>query len=66
MPFVVELEPDVFLGTDHGDPGRTLVIDNAKLFRNIHSAKNGLSKAREFRPFRKAAVIPVAVRIERL
>lgn len=66
MPFVVELEQEVWLSPEFGDPGRTLVIDKAKLFRTLGSAKVGLFKAREYRPFADAKIIPVKVRVARL
>lgn len=66
MPFIVELEDDVFLAPGYGDPPRTTLIDSAKLFRNQYAANLGIGNAREYRTFSDAKIVPVRVRVEKL
>lgn len=66
MAFVVELEPGVFLAPVEGDPGRTLLIHNATIFRTISSAKRLMLQAQAQRPFPDAQCVPVSIRLERL
>ncbi len=54
--WTVELEPGVWLAPWAGDPGRTLVKENAKAFHSRSGAEVALSAAREHRPFAKATV----------
>ncbi len=53
---VVQLEPGVWLAAIEGDPGRTMVLDNAKSFPDIVSAARALSAARKYRPFEHASI----------
>jgi len=54
----VELESGVWLKTDiEGDPGRTLVEEEATEFDSIGEARAALSEARKFRPFEGALII---------
>ena len=52
----VELEKGVWLADGTGDPPRTLVKESAKEFDNINDALAALAEAREFRPFKNAAI----------
>ncbi len=54
--WTVELEPGVWLAPWEGDPGRTLVKDNAKEFASRNKADTALAAAREYRPFAQATV----------
>ena len=56
---IVELEPSVWLAPWAGDPGRTLVRQNAKQYFTRHGALIALGKARKFREFRNAVVTAV-------
>jgi len=50
--YIVEISPGCWLAPWRGDPGRTLVKDNAKLFLTEHGAKTALGIARKRFPFR--------------
>ena len=54
--WIIELDPGVYLADEEGDPGRTLAVENAKVFLSHPRARNGLIAAREFRPFENARV----------
>jgi len=54
--WTVELEPGVWIAPWEGDPGRTLVKQNAEKFNSRDDAKTALVAAREYRPFAKAAI----------
>lgn len=56
--FIVELEEGVWLAPWRGDPGRTVVISNAKVFTSKKGANIALGLARKFRKFKNAMVIP--------
>lgn len=51
---IVELEEGVWLAPWDGDPGRSIVEDNAKKFPTRSTAKRALKKAQELRPFSNA------------
>ncbi|MBE7649150.1 hypothetical protein [Tenacibaculum finnmarkense] len=53
---IVQLEDGVYLADWIGDPGRTLKIENAKVFKNQDQATNALKEARKFRPFVNAGI----------
>lgn len=53
---VVELEEGVWLADGEGDPARTTIPENAKVFGSIKEACLALSAARNYRPFGKAVV----------
>jgi len=59
MYFIVELEKNVWIAELHGDPGRTVVKENAQQFDNIHEAGRALEESRKYRPFEKANIICV-------
>ena len=54
MPYIVNLEPGVWLTKGEGDPPRTLSSYNAVHFISRRAAEKALKKAREFRPFPNA------------
>ena len=54
--FIVEIEPGVFLAPIEGDPGRTLVSENAKVFESHKKARIALLCAQKVRPFKIARV----------
>ena len=56
---VVELEPGVWLAPWKGDPGRTLDVATAKVFKTGASARRALEQARRYRPFKNARVVRV-------
>jgi hypothetical protein len=57
--FIVELEKGVWSANWIGDPGRTVVEDNAQVFHTVTSAKLAIKKARKYRKFKNARVIPL-------
>ncbi|MDP2371899.1 hypothetical protein [Rhodoferax sp.] len=54
--WIVELEPGVYIAALPGDPGRTLVLENAQVFDSHPRAKRALLDARYDRPFVSARV----------
>ena len=54
--FIVELQKDCWIAPWDGDPGRTIVRKNAKVFPNRMEADFALVCARQFRPFKKAKI----------
>ena len=52
----VKLEENCWLADWEGDPGRTIVEENAKEYFNMKSALMALKKAREYRPFINAEI----------
>lgn len=57
MPrWIVELEHGVFLAPIDGDPGRTLVPENATVFASHPRARLALLRAQKVRPFAAARV----------
>jgi len=57
--YIVKLEKGVWVAPWSGDPGRTLVQENAQRFRKKHNAQQALTKSRKFRPFISAKVYNV-------
>lgn len=57
MEWIVELERETWIAPWPGDPGRTVVIRNARKFGSKRSAEIALMKARGFRPFQNAKII---------
>lgn len=57
--YIVEIEAGVWLAPWAGDPGRTVVRENAKCFRSAACAFKALSRACGYRNFENAKVIPV-------
>ena len=57
MTFIVEIQPGCWLADLEGDPGRTLVKENAKHYRTEPAAKAALTRARKFRPLKKAKIV---------
>jgi len=60
MPFskryIVQLDFELWLAPWHGDPGRTMVIENAKWFTSRRQAEKALEDARKYWPFPDAFV----------
>lgn len=56
MRWVVELCPGCWLAPWSGDPGRTLVVEEAKQYKSERGAKIALGHARRFRSLDKARV----------
>lgn len=56
--WVVELEEECWIGPTDGDPGRTLVIENARQFETVDQAAEALMEARQYRPFVHAQIVP--------
>lgn len=54
--YTVELEIGCWIADWEGDPGRTVVKENAQQFNNFVEAKKALEKAREYRPFKEAVI----------
>lgn len=54
--WIVELEPGVFLAATQGDPGRTLVAENAVVFPSHPRASRALRDAQKVRPFEQGRV----------
>lgn len=56
MNLTILLEEGVWLAEGEGDPPRTLVEDNARIFPNMRKALLGLRDARKYRPFENAEI----------
>lgn len=54
--WVVELEHGVWISDVSGDPGRTVVFQNAKHFETQRDAEIALRKARRYRRFANAVI----------
>ena len=52
----IQLESGVWLADIEGDPGRTLVEENAKVFPSQDVALKALEGARKYRPFENASI----------
>jgi hypothetical protein len=57
--YVVRLADGVWLATGQGDPPRTLVLRNARMFSTMRGALTALKRARRFRPFSDAEIVEV-------
>lgn len=60
MPFIVSLEPGVWLAKGQGDPPRTLDIRESGEWTNKKDAQAALTRARKFRKFEHAYITFVA------
>jgi len=58
--YIVELQKDCWIATWDGDPGRTIVKENAKTFPNKMEADYALVCARVYRPFKDAKICALA------
>lgn len=56
MNYVVEIQKDCWLANWNGDPGRTLLLENAKRFKTYSAAEKALDKAREYRKLEFAKI----------
>ena len=54
--YIVLLEPGVWIAPCAGDPGRTLVEDNAERFDFVEDARTALAAACGYRPFLGAKI----------
>ena len=54
--YIVLLEPGVWIAPWVGDPGRTLVKDNAERFDFVEDARTALAGARAWHPFLGAKI----------
>lgn len=52
--YIVELDKNVWLASWRGDPGRTIVKENAQKYKTKHGATAALVIARKYRPFKNA------------
>lgn len=59
--WIVELEKNTWIAPWSGDPGRTVVMDNARKFNSKRSAAFALGKARGFSPFPHAKITEVSI-----
>ena len=58
--YVVELEPSVWLCDEiQGDPGRTVVLQNATRYPTIQQAEEALDKAKKYRIWPNHGILPV-------
>ena len=55
--WIVEIELGVWLADVDGDPGRTLVRENAEVFETRQYADDALKAARRLRSFPNATVV---------
>ena len=53
----VLLEKGCWLADWSGDPGRTILEENAKEFKTRRSANMAIKRARRYRPFEAAEII---------
>ena len=53
----VLLEKGVWVANWEGDPGRTIVEENAQEFNTMRKALNALKRARRYRPFINAEIV---------
>jgi len=57
--YIVEIEDGVWLAIGQGDPARTLVKANSRVYGSLAAARGALTRARKYRRFEKAKIIPV-------
>lgn len=60
--WVVQLEEGCWLADGNGDPGRTLVFANARRFSTHAEASWELKRARRWRRFEAARILPTVDR----
>jgi len=65
MIYIVELEQNTWIAPWEGDPGRTSVIENSKVFPTKRTAEAGLKAARKYCQFRFAKIIPLTVEFKK-
>ena len=51
--YVVELQENCWLADVNGDPGRTVLLENAQNFKSKSKAEKALQKAKIDNPYRK-------------
>lgn len=57
--FIVELEENCWIADWEGDPGRTVVKENAKTFKTEKEAEKTLKKALKYRDFQNSKLIKI-------
>lgn len=55
--YIVELHTGCWIAQTVGDPGRTLVKENARVYSRWQDAKCGLTWAQKYRPFENAKIV---------
>jgi len=63
MKYIVELEKNVYLAPWEGEPGRTLIRKNAKVFHSENTASKAILDALNFRSFEDPKVIEIEGRL---
>ncbi len=58
--------PSCYMADFSGDPGRTCILENAKIYRTIRGATFGLAHARKYRDFIEAKPIKIKTIVETL
>lgn len=58
IEYVVEIDEGCWLCDVEGDPGRTLVIENAQRFKSVEDAENEVEIARTYRLLRNVHIYP--------
>lgn len=61
MIYVIELEPGCYRANWAGDPGRTHDINCAKTYHSTTSANSALQRAKKYRKFEAAKIVPVMI-----
>ena len=54
--FILKLEIDCWVAEWDGDPGRTIVKENAQQFKTDKLAQKALGNAQKYRPFENAEI----------
>lgn len=62
--YVVEIQPGCWLAPWGGDPGRTLVLNSARVFPSKRAARMALKRARVCRACTEARIVEVRVVLE--
>ena len=57
--YIIKLQEGCWIADWEGDPGRTIIKENAKLFHGKRKAANALIRARYYRPFRDAKIVKI-------
>jgi len=57
--YIVELEKDTWLAPWHGDPGRTLVKESARKFKNKPQAYRAIANALKYRDLKNPIVVKI-------
>lgn len=60
--YIVQLEQGVWLASGEGDPARTLIKGNARVYGSGPAAKGALTRARKYRDFKNAKIERIPIR----